>query len=193
MKIAFRKNNAPGFFPGLFNRYTRWSLKTDYAHGGVVIGDQLWHTTPHGLTPEPFNSPESWDLFNTPVSDTLALNRINEYKGIRYDGIGLIGFKLPWRFSDSKALYCFEVPWLALTGENPNKPISPDTIMAELLRQLNAQAYPTCTPTDWCSDCDRGLPDSTGARPCSMATKHDLSNFGLANLHNRINGNMGNS
>lgn len=38
MKIAFRKTNASGFFPGLFNRYTRWSLKTDYAHGGVVIG-----------------------------------------------------------------------------------------------------------------------------------------------------------
>lgn len=143
MKLAFRKTNTPGFFPGLFNRYTKWSLKTDYPHGGVIIDGILWHTTPKGLQPEVFNNHNDFDVFDTLVSDKIALNRISEYKGIRYDGIGLIGFKLPWRFSDSKALYCFEVLWLALTGENPNKPISPDTVMAELLRQINAQSIKT--------------------------------------------------
>ena len=141
MKLAFRKTNAKGFFPSLFNRYTKWSLKTDYPHGGVIIGDMLWHTTPSGLQSEVFNKHNDFDVFDTPVSDKIALNRISEYKGIRYDGIGLIGFKLPWRFSDSNALYCFEVLWLALTGENPSKPISPDTIMAELLRKINAQSH----------------------------------------------------
>jgi hypothetical protein len=140
MKLAFRKTNASGFLPTLFNRYTKWSLKTDYPHGGVLIDGVLWHTTPKGLMPEVFNNHNDFDVFDTPVSDKIALNRISEYKGIRYDGIGLIGFKLPWRFSDSNALYCFEVLWLALTGENPSKPISPDTVMAELLRQINAQS-----------------------------------------------------
>lgn len=161
MKIAFRKTNNPGL-PGLFNRYTKWSLKTGYAHGGVLIGDDLWHMTPHGLIPEKVKSLESWDLFHTPVSDKIALNRISAYRGIRYDGIGLIGFKLPWRFSDSKALYCFEVLWLALTGENPNKPISPDTVMAELLRQINAQGITFYHPADCTDDGDGTLRDSSG-------------------------------
>jgi hypothetical protein len=192
MKIAFRKTNAPGFFPGLFNRYTRWSLKTDYAHGGVLIGDQLWHTTKDGFIHEDFTNPQDWDLFETPISDKIATERLTKVLGMRYDAVSLIGFKLPIQISDSKGLNCFEIPWLGLTGDHPRKPISPDTIMAELLRRINAKAHPTCTPTDWCTDCDRGLPDSTGARPCSMAAKHDLSNFGLANLRLRLNGNMGN-
>jgi hypothetical protein len=193
MKIAFRKTNTPGFFPGLFNAYTRWSLKTDYAHGGVLIGDQLWHTTTKGVMPETINSLEEWDLFQTDVPDTIALERCTKVHKTKYDLASLLSFKLPIRITDSKSLYCFEFQWYVLTGEHPRKPISPDTIMAEILRKLNAQAHPTCTPTDWCTDCDRGLPDSSGARPCSMAAKHDLSNFGLANLYNRLNGNMGNT
>jgi hypothetical protein len=140
MKIAFRKTNAPGFFPGLFNRYTRWSLKTAYAHGGQIIDGQLWHTTAKGFIPEPFDSPESWDVFETPVSDTMALKRVAAYKGIRYDAFSLLGFKIPLRFSDSGGLNCFEAQWLGLTGENPNTQISADTVMAQLLRMLNEKS-----------------------------------------------------
>jgi hypothetical protein len=141
MKVAFRKTNKPGLLPGLFNDYTRWSLKTGYAHGGVVIGDQLWHTTRDGFIHEPFTNPEEWDLFETPISDELATQRLTPFLGMRYDAFSLLGFKLPFRFSDSHGLNCFEIPWLALTGNNPNKPISPDTIMAELLRQLNEKTH----------------------------------------------------
>lgn len=147
MKLAFRKTNAPGFFPGLFNRYTRWSLKTAYPHGGLLIGDQLWHTTTKGFRPEPFESPESWDLFETPVTDTIALERIEAYKGIRYDVFSLLGFKLPFHFSDSKALNCFEAQWLGLTGENPRTQITPDALMAHLLRTINEKSVSAVVDT----------------------------------------------
>jgi hypothetical protein len=148
MKIAFRKTNGPGL-SGLFNRYTKWSLKTGYSHGGVVIGDQLWHTTADGVMPEPFEPSEAWDLFESGLSDKIALERCTEVLGMRYDPASLLGFKLPIRVTDAKGLYCFELQWLVLTGEHPRNPISPDTVMAELLRRLNAQALPTRTVSDW--------------------------------------------
>lgn len=164
MKIAFRKTNAPGFFPGLFNRYTKWSLKTDYAHGGVVIGGQLWHTTTRGLQPESLTALDDWDLFETPVSDSIGLARIKQYQGIRYDAISLLGFKLPIRIRDSRALYCYEVLWLALTGENPSRPISPDTIMAQLLRLLNAESSTNGNSLVTDDDGDRLRHDSDGCK-----------------------------
>lgn len=191
MKLAFRKTNAPGFFPGLFNAYTKWSLKTGYSHGGVVIGDQIWHTTKHGVMPETFELTEAWDLFETCVSDKIALERCTKVHGMRYDPASLLGFKLPIQISDSRGLYCFEFQWLALTGEHSRNLISPDTVMAEVLRQINAQAHPTCVASDGGSGCNRGLLDPAGAKPCRVAAKSDLSNFGLANLHLRLNGNLG--
>jgi hypothetical protein len=165
MKIAFRKTNASGFFPALFNRYTRWSLKTSYAHGGLVIGDQLWHTTPKGFLPETFKSPESWDLFDTPVSDKLALERISEYEGIRYDAFSLLGFKLPFHFSDSKRLNCFESQWLGLTGENPSTQITPDAVMAQLLRMLNERRTAIYAAADMGDGADRQGGDPLGSAP----------------------------
>lgn len=152
MKLAFRKTNAPGFFAGLFNRYTRWSLKTNYSHGGLLIGEHLWHTTTQGFIPEPFNSSEAWDLFQTPISDRIALSRVSGYKGIRYDAYSLLGFKLPFKFSDRNGLNCFEGQWLGLTGENPTTQISPDFLMAKLLRMLNEK----CTEANNASDVDNG-------------------------------------
>jgi hypothetical protein len=192
MQIAFRKTNAPGFFPGLFNAYTKWSLKTDYSHGGVVIGDQLWHTTKHGVRSETFESTESWDLFETDVSDKIALDRCTKVLGMRYDTASLLGFKLPIRVTDSRGLYCFELQWLAYTGEHPKKKVSPDTVMAELLRNLNAQARPTCGAFNQYSCCNRGVSDSPCAKPCRVAAKSDLSNFGLSDIHRSLSGNMGN-
>jgi hypothetical protein len=144
MKVAFRKTNAPGLIAGLFNRYTKWTLKTGYSHGGVVIGDQLWHTTKSGFLAEKFTDHENWDLFETPVTDKIASERLTKVLKMRYDPFSLLGFKLPFRFSDSKGLYCFEVQWIALTGMHPNQPISPDSVMAEILRMLNAKSNPAC-------------------------------------------------
>jgi hypothetical protein len=144
MKVAFRKTNAPGLIAGLFNRSTKWTLKTGYSHGGVVIGDQLWHTTRSGFLAEKFTDHENWDLFETNVTDKIASERLTKVLKMRYDPLSLLGFKLPFRFSDSKGLYCFEVQWIALTGMHPNQPISPDTVMAEILRMLNAKSNQAC-------------------------------------------------
>lgn len=148
MKIAFRKSNPDGFFKNLFGRYTKWSLKTDYAHGGVVIGDTLYHSTAHGFTVQKFVKSEDWDLFCTDVPDSIAMLRLNEYQSIHYDFLSLLSFKLPFRISDAKRLYCFELVWIALTGENPIKPISPDTIMAQLLRAINEKGCAACNNFD---------------------------------------------
>ena len=182
MKIAFRKTNAPGLLPGLFNSYTRWSLKTDYPHGGVLIGDQLWHTTRHGLAVEPFSDPQNWDVFESKVTDEKALERLSKFLHIRYDPVSLLGFKIPLKFSDSRGLYCFEVLWLALTGENPSKPISPDTVMAEMLRQQNAQSNSARNTSERNFVCHGGCPNPACTESTCVAAKRDLSNFGLANL-----------
>lgn len=191
MKLAFRKTDGPGI-SGLFNRYTKWSLKTGYAHGGVLIGDQLWHTTTHGVMPELFEPSEAWDLFDSGTSDKIALERCTKVLGMRYDPASLLGFKLPIRVTDVKGLYCFELQWLALTGEHPRKPISPDTVMAELLRRLNnAQTLSARTALDRGPDGHGGFPDTIGARFDSLATEHGLPGFGVADLHVRHDSNLG--
>lgn len=141
MKIAFRKTYAPTFLGRLFNKYTGWKLKTKYFHGGVVVGDFIYQTTKNGLVCEKFTNKAEWDIFETDVSDIVGEKRLMRFVGIRYDVLSLIAFVFPFKFSDARALYCFEVCWLALTGNNPTEPISPDTIMSELLKR--AQSFKT--------------------------------------------------
>jgi hypothetical protein len=138
MKLAFRKTNSPGVLPGLVNDYTRWRLMTDYPHGGVIIGDTLWHMTLKGVIQEPFRNFSDWDVFKTPVSDEVALARIAKVRNMKYDRGSLLAFYFPWRITDSSRAYCYEFQWYLLTDENPNRPIVPGTLTAELLRQLNA-------------------------------------------------------
>jgi hypothetical protein len=141
MKIGFRTTNAPGLLPGLFNDYTKWSLKTEFPHGGIVIGDELWHTTKKGFAKEPFVEFSSWQTFDTDVSDELGVQRLTPYLGMRYDIASLLGFKIPVHISDANALYCFEPMWIGLTGENPSTLITPEKILTYVLRKHREQPY----------------------------------------------------
>ncbi len=191
MKIAMRKTNAPGFFPGLFNNWTKWSLHTEYSHGGVLIGDQLWHTTTKGVLPETLKNPELWDLFETNVPDTIALERCMAVLGQRYDLISLLGFKIPIRITDSRGLYCFELQWLAMTGEHPKKRVSPDTVMAEILRGNNAKSNSARDSFVVDHGSNRELYNSIGAAPESRHSEPDLSSAVFADLCVHCNINLG--
>lgn len=148
MKLAFRKTNAPGFFTGLFSRYTKWIMHSDYPHGGVIIGGNIWDTTIRGMVITELTNPQDWDVFETPVSDKIATSRLEEVSSLEYDFLTMFGLKLPIQISDRKRLNCFERMWVALTGENPASQITPDALMAELLRMINAKGTTPNLPAD---------------------------------------------
>jgi hypothetical protein len=138
MQIALRKTYTRSFWGKLFNIYTKWKLKTEFCHGGVVVGDKIYQMRPTGLVCEDFKDASNWVLFSTNISNNLTSLRLNKYVGTRYDFFSLLAFVLPFRFSDGHALYCFEVCWLALTGQNPTKAITPELILCEVIK--NAQS-----------------------------------------------------
>lgn len=130
MKLALRKSNAGSFLHKLFNIATRWRLHTVYPHSGIVIGNQLYHTTySNGLHAVDFD-PEGWELFDVGGSDSYAVSAFNALRGSDYDAISLLAFLLPWRVRDSRRLYCYEWCWLAMTGENPSRRITPEMLLA---------------------------------------------------------------
>lgn len=134
MKLAMRKNDSPTFFGRLFNRLTRWRLHTEYPHAGIVIDGSIYHTTyTRGLHRAPF-SPEGWDVFDVDVDPSFVRSVFNARKGAAYDAISLLAFILPWRVRDSRRLYCYEWCWLALTGQNPSGRVTPEKLLALILK-----------------------------------------------------------
>lgn len=134
MKLALRKTNSPTMFGRLFNALTRWRLHTDYPHAGIVIDGSLYHTTyTRGLHRVPF-TPDGWDVFDVDVDPSFVRSVFNARKGAAYDAISLLAFILPWRVRDSRRLYCYEWCWLALTGQNPSGRVTPEKLLALILK-----------------------------------------------------------
>lgn len=138
MKLALRRTDAKTFFGKLFNQLTRLRLHTEYPHGGIVIGDRLYHMTyADGLHWTDFD-PDGWDLFDVAQDDLHALSLFSARKGAKYDALSLLAFLLPWRVRDSRRLYCFEWCWLALTGINPSTRITPEKLLV-LVNKMGAR------------------------------------------------------
>jgi hypothetical protein len=174
MKLAFRKTNAPGFFKALFSRYTRWSIKSAYPHGGVIIGGKLWDTTKDGMVITDLENHQDWDLFETPVSDKIATFRLEQVASMEYDHFTMLGIKLPFRITDRKRLNCFERMWVALTGENPGAQITPDALMAELLRMINEKGTTPNLPVDCGNDSNGALHNPGGRAFATGNAEHNL-------------------
>ena len=130
MKLALKHAPPKGFFKRAFHNLTKWRLVTKYPHGGIVIGDQLLHTTlSKGLHAETF-LPEGWDLFDAPGDYAEVWLLFKELEGTPYDWFSLLAFVLPWRVSDSSRMYCYEWQLLALTGRFSRERVVPENLLA---------------------------------------------------------------
>ena len=98
---------------------TKWRLCSEYSHGGIVIGDYLYHATVHsGFIRQKFNitqASEGWDLWDLgQANDEAFLKFFKENEGVPYDWFGLLVFVVDTGKADIKRLYCFEVCAVAL-------------------------------------------------------------------------------
>ena len=117
----------------------RWRLVSQWCHAGVVCDGVLHHVTvTDGLTSTDDWTPSRWELFALPDSSRDGLqSALQAHAGARYDWFSLIAFLLPGRWSDSKRLYCFELPALVL-GISTRQRVTPERILTAITRNKNA-------------------------------------------------------
>ena len=108
----------------------RWRLVSQWCHGGVVCDGVLHHvTTQDGLTQTEDWTPNRWDLIELPGSARDVLQTaLQAHAGAKYDWFSLLAFILPGRWSDSKRLYCFELPALVL-GISTRQRVTPERLL----------------------------------------------------------------
>ena len=137
MKIALRTTNSHGL-KALFSILTKWRLQTVFPHGGIVLGNTLTHATLVDGVNEVTFDPAGWLVYDYPaVNDQAAYERLDKFNEAKYDVFALLAFVLPWRISDSRRVYCFELMWAAMTGENPSFKVTPEMILAKILENPN--------------------------------------------------------
>ena len=113
----------------------KWRLCSNYSHGGIVIGDTLYHSSymNKGLYSEKFdmsNSP-GWDFFYLGnEKDEEVIKLYNKLKGTPYDLLGLLTFIVPFQ-ADYEKLYCFEWCGLAL-GLNITTRVTPEDLLLHI-------------------------------------------------------------
>ena len=137
MMLAYRATAASDATRAqrLFASVTRYRLCSAYCHGGVVVGQRLYHANlAHGLHDTDW-TPAHWDLIDVGTqrdADVLALYA--ELKGTPYDTLGVLGFGLPGVREDGGRLYCFEWQALAL-GRPPRRWETAESTLVTALRQ----------------------------------------------------------
>lgn len=128
--LALRKTPPRGVLQRLFFYATRGRLLTRYPHGGIVVGDVLYHSTAaQGVHSLSFVN-DGWDLFPTDINPDIVASRFEKVEGAAYDWLSLFGFVLPWRITVAEWLYCYELCFYLLTGEFPTKKVVPETLLA---------------------------------------------------------------
>lgn len=113
-------------------------LVSQYCHGGMVIGNVLYHATAqHGVVCTDF-TPEHWDLIDLGNSmDADALARVLPVLGAGYDWFSLLAFVIPAEATDQQRWYCFELCWYLMTGENPTFRVTPEMLLKQSI-EINA-------------------------------------------------------
>lgn len=139
--LAFRRSDAPGFWPRLFSWLTRWRLHTAYPHAGIVAGGLLYHSTfAHGLASEPAQLGADWELVplaGLEADDVAAW--FEHLGGARYDWFSLLGFVLPWRVSKRSWLYCYEWAHTVMTGQLSRERVTPELLLALAIKMKAEQ------------------------------------------------------
>ena len=110
-------------------------LVTQYAHAGIVINGDLYHSNAsHGVHVERSADLSGHTLIDLGGEhDARALALFAEVEGRSYDWVSLGAFIVPG-VTDSQRWYCFELAWLLMTGTAPKERITAETLMTEALR-----------------------------------------------------------
>lgn len=137
MKLALR--TTPASDATWNEKLAHWGIKTRlvtaYPHGGIVIGNTLYHSTARGGVHAVADwTPDRWELFDVGGDDVAALARFKEREGNDYDWIGLLPFVgVPG--SDSGRDYCFELAFYMMTGRKPGRLVTAETLLALGMRK----------------------------------------------------------
>lgn len=111
-----------------------WAIETRlvsrYAHGGIVIGDSLYHSNgKHGVHVEHNPDLTGWVLIDLgDAGDARALDLFSGVEGAGYDFFSLSAFIIPGS-SDSRRYYCFELCFYLMTGRNPRERVTPEALL----------------------------------------------------------------
>jgi len=121
---------------GLFNRYTRWRLHTQFPHAGIVVGTYLYHSTfLRGVHKVPFVNDGNWTLFKTKVDAKTIAQRFQNIKGLRYDWKGLLSFVIPFYTGLTKWLFCYEVAYYLLIEKFATEIVTPEILLCKVLNE----------------------------------------------------------
>jgi len=153
MKVVMRRGANIG--APFYERLAAWTISmrlcTKWPHGGIVVGDTLYHATArHGLTSEPYINTGNWDEWDFgPEEDQRVIAQFNARlagaKGkVRYDWFSLLAFTpAVWisRLFGSEIrynswLYCYEWQYEALEQKNVKVEVTPENILEICLRRL---------------------------------------------------------
>lgn len=130
--VAFRRTAPVGatWWQRALCALVRWRLVSQWCHAGIVCDGVLHHVTvTDGLTSTDDWTPHRWELFALPESSRYVLRTaLQAHAGAKYDWFSLLAFLLPGRWSDSKRLYCFELPALVL-GISTRQRVTPERIL----------------------------------------------------------------
>ena len=130
--IAFRRTAAVGapWWQRALCALVRWRLVSQWCHAGIVCDGVLHHVTAtDGLTSTDDWTTHRWELFALPDSSRDVLqSALQAHAGAKYDWFSLLAFILPGRWSDSKRLYCFELPALVL-GISTRQRVTPERLL----------------------------------------------------------------
>ena len=139
--VAFRRTAPAGaaWWQRALCALVRWRLVSQWCHAGVVCDGVLHHVTvTDGLTSTDDWTPARWELFALPDSSRDVLqSALQAHAGAKYDWFSLLAFILPGRWSDSKRLYCFELPALVL-GISTRQRVTPEKILTAITKDKNA-------------------------------------------------------
>lgn len=104
-------------------------IVTKYPHGGIVIGNDLYHANvSHGTHVIKDADLTGYVLINLGTElDERALKIFKQIEGTGYDWFSLFAFVLvPTR--DSERHYCYELCYLMMTGRIPCERVTPETL-----------------------------------------------------------------
>jgi len=106
-------------------------LVTHFAHGGVLIGDVLYHATgAKGVHAEPGADLSGWMLIDLGSEhDERALALFERVKGSGYDWVSLGAFTVFVSASDSQRWYCYELCWLLMTSTAPRERVTAEMLL----------------------------------------------------------------